>query len=141
MTRRILFVDDEQNLLNGIERRLRSDFDLVTANSGIAALKAMDCQGPFAVVVTDMRMPGMDGIQFIKQARIKSRDSVFIMLTGNQDQTTAIHAVNHGQVFRFLAKPCPSTEIKNAIEDALRQHELVTSGKDCSSALVPAQSV
>ena len=69
MTTKILFVDDEQSLLNGIERRLSFDYDLVTANSGANGLIAIDEQGPFAVIVSDMRMPNMDGVEFLKKAR------------------------------------------------------------------------
>jgi DNA-binding response OmpR family regulator len=130
MTSRILFVDDEQSLLNGIERRLSADFDISTANSGEAALAALAEQGPFAVVITDMRMPKMDGIQFIKAARVQSPDSIYIMLTGNQDQTTAVQALNEGHVFRFLTKPCQSAELIQVIEGGLRQHQLVTAEKE-----------
>ena len=102
MSDRILIVDDEQPLLNGLRRRLGDFYDLVTANSGDAALAEIEAHGEFAVVMTDMRMPGMNGVQFIQQARTVAPDSVYLMLTGNQDQATAIKAVNDGQVFRFL---------------------------------------
>ena len=130
MSERILFVDDEQSLLNGIERMLGLDFDLVTACSGEAGLAALESQGPFAVVITDMRMPKMDGVQFIKAARSKAPDSVYIMLTGNQDQATAIQALNEGHAFRFLTKPCPSADLRTAIEAGLRQYQLITCEKE-----------
>jgi len=130
MSNRILFVDDEQSLLNGIERRFGLDFDLSTANSGAEALEIMDEKGPFAVVVTDMRMPKMDGIEFLKLARLKSPDTVYIMLTGNQDQGTAIRALNEGHVFRFLTKPCQSSELVKVVEAGLRQYQLVTGEKE-----------
>jgi CheY-like chemotaxis protein len=130
MTSRILFVDDEQNLLNGIERRLAGQFDLATANSGPAALALMESGGPFAVVVTDMRMPKMDGVQFIKEARSRWPDTVYIMLTGNQDQATAIQALNEGHVFRFLTKPCQSADLTKAVEAGLRQFQLETGEKE-----------
>lgn len=129
MSERILIVDDEQPLLNGLRRRLGDDYDLVTANSGDAALEEIEAQGEFAVVVTDMRMPGMNGIQFIQQARMTSPDSVFMMLTGNQDQATAIKAVNDGQVFRFLNKPCDHEHIRRALDAGLAQYRLVTAEK------------
>lgn len=126
----ILFVDDEQSLLHGIERRLAGVFNLSTATSGPEALMKMDCPTPFAVVVTDMRMPRMDGLEFIRQARLKSPDTVYIMLTGNQDQRTSVQALNDGHVFRFLNKPCQSGELVSAIEAAIRQYQLVTSEKE-----------
>jgi response regulator RpfG family c-di-GMP phosphodiesterase len=130
MSQRVLFVDDEQALLNGVQRRLSGDYDLMTANAGDAGLAAMDQHGPFAVIVTDMRMPKMDGIEFIRAARAKSPDSVYIMLTGNQDQATAIQALNEGQVFRFLTKPCQSADLKSTIDAGLRQYQLVTGEKE-----------
>jgi CheY-like chemotaxis protein len=130
MSRRVLFVDDEQALLNGIQRRLGIEYDIVVANGGEAGLSAMEMQGPFAVIVTDMRMPKMDGIEFIRAARAKAPDSVYIMLTGNQDQTTAIQALNEGHVFRFLTKPCQSADLKSTIDAGLHQYQLVTSEKE-----------
>lgn len=128
--RKILFVDDEQALLNGISRRLGFVYDLETAISGEEALDKMETEGPFAVIVTDMRMPKMDGIQFIQRARMISREATYIMLTGNQDQETAISAMNEGQVFRFLNKPCDANELKKAIEVGIKQYELVISEKE-----------
>jgi CheY-like chemotaxis protein len=130
MVNRVLFVDDEVSLLHGIKRRLGTQLDLVTACSGDEALAAIQEQGPFAVVVTDMRMPKMDGVQFIQAARAKAPDTVYIMLTGNQDQATAIQALNDGHVFRFLTKPCQSTDIQQAVEAGLQQYWLVTGEKE-----------
>jgi CheY-like chemotaxis protein len=130
MLNRVLFVDDEQSVLNGIQRRLGPEYDLVIACSGDSALQAMAAGPVFPVVVTDMRMPKMNGIQFIQAARAKSPDSVYIMLTGNQDQATAIQALNEGDVFRFLTKPCQSHDLRNAIEAAMRQYRLITSEKE-----------
>ncbi|QDU57169.1 response regulator [Aeoliella mucimassa] len=126
MSERLLIVDDEQPLLNGLRRRLGDYYDLVTANSGDAALHEIETHGEFAVVLTDMRMPGMNGIQFIQQARMIAPDSVYMMLTGNQDQATAIKAVNDGQVFRFLNKPCDHDHIRRALDAGLDQYRLIT---------------
>jgi response regulator RpfG family c-di-GMP phosphodiesterase len=82
--------------------------------------------GPFAVVVADMRMPGMDGITFLSRVREASPDTVRIMLTGNADMQTAIDAVNQGNIFRFLTKPCPYEVMGVALEAALEQYRLVT---------------
>jgi CheY-like chemotaxis protein len=130
MTKKILFVDDEQSLLNGIERRLGLDYDITTASSGDLALEKIESEGPFAVIITDMQMPKMNGVQFIQNARRTATDTVFLMLTGNQDQATATQAVNDGNVFRFLNKPCDTDDMKRAIDVALRQYELVTGEKE-----------
>jgi len=130
MTAKILFVDDERSLLNGIERRLGLDYDIVTAISGEDGLTAIREQGPFALVVTDMRMPQMNGVQFVQEARKISADAVYMMLTGNQDQATATDAVNNGQVFRFLNKPCQTDDLKIAIEAGLRQFQLVAGERE-----------
>ncbi len=130
MKTRVLFLDDEQSVLNGFQRRLGVDYDLTCCTSGEEALKLIDELGSFAAVVTDMRMPQMNGIQFIRQARMVAPDSIYLMLTGNQDQTTVIQAMNEGQVFRFLNKPCDHEALKRAIDAALHQYRLVTSEKE-----------
>ena len=130
MTTKILFVDDERPLLNAIERRLGDDFEITTADSGAKGLDALLTAGPFPVVFTDMRMPRMDGVEFTERARHIAPESTFIMLTGNQDQTTAVSALNRGRVFRFLNKPCDSEDLRNAIRDGLRQYELVTAERE-----------
>jgi CheY-like chemotaxis protein len=123
-------VDDEPSILSAMQRLLGSDYDLTTAGSGEQGVTAIADGPPFPVVITDMRMPKMNGIQFIQAARTKSPDSVYMMLTGNQDQATAIEALNEGEVFRFLTKPCQSQDLKNAIEAGMRQHQLITSEKE-----------
>src|SRR5947209_3169648 len=95
----ILFVDDDSNLLAGYQRNLRKGFRIDTAASGPQALTMLTAQGPYAVIVSDMRMPQMDGVQFLSKAKSVSPRSVRIMLTGNADQKTAIEAVNEGYVF------------------------------------------
>lgn len=130
MQPRILFVDDDQMLLSSMERCLGLEFDLVTAISGLEALKKIEEQPTFPVVVCDMRMPVMDGLQFIERARELSKRSVFLMLTGNQDVQTAVRAVNEGQVYRFLNKPCDPEEIAFAIRLGLQQYELEDRERD-----------
>ena len=79
---RILCVDDEQNVLDSFRRLLRKDFDLNTANSGADGVRLIEQNGPFAVVVSDFKMPGMDGVEFLTKVREIAPDSVRIMLTG-----------------------------------------------------------
>src|SRR5690348_5914444 len=109
MSTKILCVDDEENVLTGLQRSLRKEFAIETAIGGAAGLIAIESNGPYAVVVADMQMPGMNGVEVLKRVEIKSPNSIRIMLTGNADQKTAVDAVNDGHVFRFLTKPC-STE-------------------------------
>ncbi len=122
----IMLVDDEVNVLNSFRRTLGSRYDIVFAQGAAEALAEL-CQNPdLAVVITDMRMPGMDGITFIDQARRIAPQAVYLMLTGNSDLETAVDAVNRGQVFRYLNKPCPPEVMQPALDAALRQHELLS---------------
>lgn len=130
MTQRILLVDDDVSLLSALNRNLCFDYDVTTVASGQEALDLIASQNGYKVVVTDMRMPRMDGIQFIEEARRAAPDAVFIMLTGNQDVQTAMKAVNDGHVFRFLNKPCEIAEIRRALDAGLRQHQLLQAEKE-----------
>lgn len=130
MNERILFVDDDPNLLAGCERSFRRQFPLDTAEGGEAGLGLIESRGPYAVVVADMHMPGMNGIAFLTAVRERSPDTVRIMLTGNADLDTAIHVVNEGNIFRFLTKPCPPEVLGKAVDDARSQYRLVTSERE-----------
>ncbi|MFM9904707.1 MAG: HD domain-containing phosphohydrolase [Pyrinomonadaceae bacterium] len=129
MNTRILFVDDEPNVLEAFSRSLRKDFDVAVAKSGAEGLVVIEKDGPFAVIVSDMRMPGMDGIQFLGKVRDLHPETVRVMLTGNADQQTATDAVNKGSIFRFLTKPCPPEVMIQTLTASLDQYRLVTSEK------------
>jgi response regulator RpfG family c-di-GMP phosphodiesterase len=130
MTERILFVDDEPNVLNAIKRQLSNRFRIEMATTPQQALKAVTQNGSYAVVVSDLRMPVMDGIQFLSKVRDISPDTIRMMLTGNADLDTAIKAVNEGNVFRFLTKPCAEKELINVLNNGLKQYRLVTAEKE-----------
>ncbi len=130
MPEKILFVDDEPNVLAGYERQLRKQFDVVTMQSGEAGLQAMMVSGPYAVVVSDFRMPNMDGIQFLSHVKEISPDTVRMILTGYADVQTAIEAVNEGNVFRFLTKPCPPDSLAKAIMAGIEQYRLVNAERE-----------
>lgn len=126
---RVLFVDDEINLLKGIKRSLYKDYQLTLANGAREALEILEKEPPFAVVVSDMRMPGMNGIEFLKICHEKYPDMIRMMLTGNADLETAVVAVNKGAIFRFMNKPCRSEDLKYSIEACLEQWQLIQSEK------------
>jgi response regulator RpfG family c-di-GMP phosphodiesterase len=130
MTEKILFVDDEINVLESIARQLRKRFPVKIACSGQEALQILKDEGPFAVIVSDMRMPGMDGVQLLSAVKDLHPDTVRLMLTGNADQETAIEAVNKGQIFRFLNKPCSTAVLIPSLALAQRQYRLITAEKE-----------
>jgi ActR/RegA family two-component response regulator len=130
MTNRILCVDDEINVLKALERHLRKNFDIHIAVGPEDGLAAIRDNGPFAAVVSDLRMPGMNGIQFLSSVRASSPETVRIMLTGQADLADAIAAVNEGNLFQFLTKPCPPEMLARALDAAVKQHALVTAEKE-----------
>lgn len=127
---RILFVDDDINILSAFKRQLRRQYDVHTAPGGKAGLELLKNSDVFPVIVADMQMPEMNGIQFLSQVKDKYPDSVRLMLTGNADQKTAVEAVNEGNVFRFLNKPCSAALLVSAIDSALEQYRLITAEKE-----------
>jgi response regulator RpfG family c-di-GMP phosphodiesterase len=124
MNAKILFVDDEPNVLAGFERLFRKEFSIETALGGEAALVTIARSGPYAVIISDMRMPGMNGSELLARARVKAPDSIRMVLTGETDIGSAMKAVNDGAIFRFLMKPCSEPELRAAIQAGLRQYEL-----------------
>jgi response regulator RpfG family c-di-GMP phosphodiesterase len=130
MTEKILFVDDEPAVLEGYQRILHKDFNAETALGGEEAIAAATRNGPYAVVVSDMRMPGMDGVQVLSRLREISPDTVRVILTGYADIQSAIDAVNEGRIFRFLTKPCEARVLKLALNACLMQYRLVRAEKE-----------
>jgi response regulator RpfG family c-di-GMP phosphodiesterase len=129
VSQRVLFVDDEPQVLEGIQRSLRKRVDLQTAPGGVEALRLIAEEGPFALVISDMRMPGMNGAQLLAKVREQEPDIVRMILSGQSDMQATIDAVNQGQIYRFLSKPCAADQLLLAIEDGLKQHQLVTAEK------------
>lgn len=122
---RLLLVDDEPAVLEGLELQLGRRYEVQMAGSGAAGLAMLDDEAPFAVVLSDMRMPGMDGAQFLAQVRARAPDTVRMLLTGHADTPSAIAAINDGAVFRFLTKPCAPPVLHDAVEAAVAQYRLV----------------
>jgi response regulator RpfG family c-di-GMP phosphodiesterase len=130
MNKRILAVDDEKNILNAIQRQMRKKFHVETALGPEEGLVAVKQRGPYAVVISDLRMPKMDGIQFLACIRELAPDTVRVMLTGNADLENAIQAVNEGNIFRFLTKPCSSEVLEKVIQTGVEQYRLVTAERE-----------
>jgi response regulator RpfG family c-di-GMP phosphodiesterase len=129
-TKTILFVDDEPNVLESMRRQLRNSFSLWTASSGEEALQILKTKGPCAVVVSDISMPGMGGVEFLSKVKALYPQTIRIILTGNADLEIAIEAVNTGHVFRFLTKPCTISVLEFALQQGLRQYELLQGERD-----------
>jgi response regulator RpfG family c-di-GMP phosphodiesterase len=122
---KILLVDDELNILEGYQRQLRRLLKTEIAQSGDQGLQAIKESGPYAVVVSDFRMPGMNGIEFLTRVREIAPDTVRMMLTGFAEIQAVIEAINQGNIFRFLSKPCPPEVMIRALEDGIRQYQLI----------------
>jgi len=127
---RILCVDDEPQVLEGLRLNLRRRFAVLTAEGGEKGLETLRTESPVWVVISDMRMPGMDGAQFLAKVREAAPDTVRILLTGHADLDAAIAAVNEGQIFRFLTKPCPLPQLMGVLDAACRQYQLVTAERE-----------
>ena len=121
---RILCVDDEPNVLAGLTRLLHRRYDVETAGGGDAALALLDAASPFAVVVSDLHMPGLGGVELLRRVRQRAPDTVRVLLTGHADLEAAIAAINEGHVFRFLTKPVAPEALVNSLSDAVEQFRL-----------------
>ncbi len=122
MNKKVLFVDDDTRILSAFQRRLRRNFDFQIASSAQDALEILSKDGPFAVVISDQQMPGMKGIEFLKEVMTRDPMTVRIMLTGNADRETAVASVNDSAVYRYLNKPCPIEVIAETIDEAIREY-------------------
>jgi len=123
--RYVLCVDDEPLLLEGLERTLRESFEVVTETKPLAALALLERkEREFVAIVSDMRMPLMDGAKFLACAAEIAPNSTRMLLTGHAELNAAIAAVNTGRIFRFLCKPCAPNELLTALEAAAEQHQL-----------------
>ena len=130
MIPKILFVDDDANILSALQRQFRKQYRVDTAQGGEQGLEVVSHKGPFAVIISDFSMPGMNGVEFLARVRDLAPDSVRMMLTGHADLHTAMEAVNEGHIFRFLTKPCPPEVMGKALESGVNQYRLVHAEKE-----------
>jgi len=124
ISKKILFVDDEVLLLEGLKRQLRKEFDITVAEGGEAALTIMADHGPFAVVVSDYNMPGMDGIEFLNAVYRRYPQTLLVMLTGRAELDVAVNALHHAHIARFINKPCPKEILQETLTSSLEQYRL-----------------
>src|SRR5579859_6959185 len=129
MNETILFVDDDIRIVSGLQRTLRKEYEMEISGGPGDALDAIR-EAPYAVVVSDLKMPGMNGVEFLTRVKQLAPDTVRVLLTGQADLDTAIAAVNDGHVFRFLTKPCPQAVLTTTLDAALAQYRLVRAEKD-----------
>jgi len=136
---RILLLDDEQSVLDAYQRALRRRFHLDVADGARAGLTKILTAEPYAVVISDMMLPGVTGLEILRRLKEFSPHSVGILLTGFGDYNMAVEAMNQGIVYRFLTKPCPVEKLMRAIDDALEFHRLQTNrGEHRKDQLEPA---
>jgi CheY-like chemotaxis protein len=127
---RVLFVDDEPYVLDSVRRQLRKSCEVLTATSGLEALALLRDTGPVALVVSDMRMPGMNGAELLTRIHSEYPDTVRMILSGQADLESTISAINDGNIFRFLTKPCHEDALRRAVATGIEQYQLVTTRKE-----------
>ncbi len=127
MNKKILCVDDEESILRGFQLNLRNKFEIHLASDGQEGLELFEREGGFAVVLSDMRMPRMNGAEMLAAIKKINPEVVTVLLTGYTDFESAMAAVNEGNVFRMLSKPCPPETLNKVLNDAVEQHDLICS--------------
>jgi len=123
--RRVLAVDDQTEILDLIRRHLGTDYEVVTSNTPADALERVANDGPFAAVIADYAMPGIDGVSLLARVRELSPDTARVMLTAYDDLEVAVAALHRGSIFRFLSKPWQREDLRTAVADAVGHFELV----------------
>ena len=127
---KILVVDDDPAVLDGLRRTLGRCYDLQTALGPEEGLRILAVNGPYAVIVSDLRMPGLSGVEFLRRAKALAPQAVPLMLTGHGDLDTAMEAINEGRIFRFLTKPCPPATLRCSLDAALAQYRLAAADRE-----------
>ncbi len=132
----ILFVDDEKNILNSLKRLLRKeDYRILNALSGEEGLKIL-AENEVHLVITDLRMPEMNGIEFLTRLKVDYPDLIRIILTGYTDVDTLIESINKGHVYKFFLKPWNDDDLKIEIRKALERYDLIAANKRlCEKAI------
>lgn len=122
---RVMCVDGEPHIVEGLSAHLEPEFEVHTATSGAQGLDTLEAEGPFAVVLSGVRMPDMDGATFLTKMRERAPTCVRVLLAERADLEAAIPAVNSGQIFHLLTKPCPAEDLRDAVAAAASHHRLM----------------
>lgn len=122
MKHKILLVDDEPANLRMLERLFRDDHEVITAESGAAALELL-AHNDVALIISDQRMPGMTGIEFLKRAAVMRAQTVRIILTGYTDIGDLVEAVNSGVVYKYITKPWVNTNLLQTVKRSIEHFE------------------
>jgi two-component system, probable response regulator PhcQ len=124
MKHKILIVDDEPHISDALKRMLyREPYEVLSATYANEALQILTNE-PISVVISDEKMPGMQGSEFLAMVCRHFPGTVRIMLTGHANLDLAIRAINEGQIYRFFIKPCNDEEIRHSIRQAIQQKDL-----------------
>ncbi len=118
----ILFVDDDEKVINAFKKQLQNKFNVDFVMNPIDALELIKKNSQYSVVISDMKMPGLDGLKFLEKVKKISSLTTRIMITGYADLDLAINAINKGNIFRFLTKPCPKEDLLKTIEEAIKNY-------------------
>ena len=130
----VLYIDDETNNLNSFKAAFRREFNIYTASSAREGRKILDAY-EIGVIITDQRMPGMTGIEFLESIIPVYPDTIRILLTGFSDINAVMDAINRGQVYKYLVKPLQNDELKMYIENALEIYNLRKENKELARKL------
>ncbi|MFA5074281.1 MAG: response regulator [Nitrospirota bacterium] len=122
---RILCVDDEENVLRSLKRLFMDDpYEMLTASSGTDGLTLLRENPSVQIVLSDYRMPGMNGVDFLREVRMLCPDTVRIVLSGYADTSTVVAAINEGRIYKFIPKPWNDDELRVTIANAFERHAL-----------------
>lgn len=119
---KILCVDDETHVLSGLKRRMRTRYNITTALGAEEGLQELENNGPFDVVISDYKMPGMNGAEFLRKAYKLDPAATRILLTGEANMQEVQAAINDGHVYKVLLKPCSAEELREAMSSAVKKH-------------------
>ena len=134
---KILYVDDEVNNLTSFKAIFRKVYDIFIAESAVEAKKILETTGVH-IIITDQRMPGITGVEFLESILLQYPDPMRILLTGYADIEAVINAINKGQVYRYIAKPWNEDELRSVIESAYEVYSLREENKDLTAKLLKA---